>query len=76
MFHFLLPTHGDRPPMDPSNLIIVSKVSFYDKVAGKPPSAPKARQDLFAKNLLCVEYEENNPLLPKIVVDDSYFKSL
>ncbi|KAL5124209.1 hypothetical protein HKD37_02G004651 [Glycine soja] len=75
MFSFLLFAHGDRPLMDPSNLTIIPKVSFYDKAAGKPPSTPKARQDLFANNL-CIEYEKNNPLLPEIVVDDNYFKNL
>lgn len=52
-------------------------VSFRDRLMGgkiAPPPGP--RVDLLAEKLVRIEYEKDNPLLPKILVADSVIQKL
>lgn len=54
-----------------------TKLSFRDKLIGQqqaPP--PRKRVDLLDQNLTCIEYKDNNPLLPMVHIDEKVFDGL
>jgi len=68
--------HTTTLPVDPLNTAKAKGISFIDKVMGRHPIAPRETKDPFACNLMRVEFEVENPLLPKISIDDNYFCSM
>lgn len=66
---------GDQRELD--NNEVVHKVSFRDKVLGNKQAPPvREKVDLLACNMVQIEHENGNRLLPKVHLDERIFQEL
>lgn len=62
---------GDREPPDKG------RPSFRDMVLGaKESTTPRPKVDLIESKLARIEFEDDNPLKPKVIIDESVFEGL
>ena len=66
---------GDPPDKQPGGEV-TNNVSFRDKVLGKPPCQQLERRDLLKENIVQVEFEGGNKLLPKFHIAADYLQRL
>jgi hypothetical protein len=66
------------PDLEAQKKDTLAFVSFRDKLIGEHQQVPKPREkvDLIQKNLVRIEHENGNRLLPKVYLDDGVFEGM
>ncbi|PNX62864.1 hypothetical protein L195_g053212, partial [Trifolium pratense] len=67
-----------KPPEKINQIKETPRISFRDKLLGESLAVPKSHEkvDLIAQQLVRIEHEGGNRLLPKVYLDDKVFKGM